>query len=413
MYLPASPKSRFGSRRFGAALLRALVIALVPVTALSVAACAGRSHSTRTDNATTTSASLSSGALLGPVSASFVSSSTGYVLGLKPCFRTSCAGSALALRKTVDGGLHYLVVPGPPTRYVFQRGATADAVGHILFASKSDGWAFGPGLWSTHNGGATWRRLGTHGMRVTSMAAAGGRVIATFLATAAQQRHGAPSFRGFSSPARTDAFRPIPSANPLQGTFLATTVSAVTQGAAGYIAAIGQVKGNPGFIVSLLLAGPADGSAPWQPRVLPVPCRAGAFGLAIAAAPGGHIALACGGEPGAGNQLKHAYLSANGGRTWKRVTSPPVAGYLGALSLTATGTIMLSGGRSAVYISTDGGKTWHTSPSLNLNKGALSDGLIATMITSRFGFVIEANIYDRHIWFTRNGGATWAPVSVR
>lgn len=250
-------------------------------------------------------------------------------------------------------------------------------------------------------------------MRVTSLATAGGRVIAAFLASAAQQRHGAASFQGFSSPVGKDAFRPIPGAGPLQGTFLAQTVSAVAQGRTGYMAAIGQVKGGPGFIVSLLLAGPTDGSASWRPRVLPRPCRVGAFGLAFAAAPGGHVALACGSQPAAGTQVKHAYLSADGGRTWRRVTNPPAAGYVGTLSLTGSGTVMLSGGRSAVYISTDGGKTWHTSPSLNLNKGALGDGLFATMVTSQFGFVIEANIYDRHIWLTRDGGATWAPVRVR
>lgn len=412
MYFSADSRPRFQARGPGAAMLRALATALLPVTALGVAACATRVSSART-HATTTAGQRARDALLGPVSASFVSPAAGYVLGLKPCFQTRCLGSALALRKTVDGGHHYLVVPAPPTRYVFQGRASASAVGHIVFADGLDGWAYGPGLWSTHNGGATWRRLDTHGMRVTSLAAAAGRVIAVFLPSAAQQRHGGRSFQGFSSPVRQDAFRPLPRANPVQGTFLATAVSVVAQGRTGYLAAIGQVKAGHGLIVSLLLTGPTDGSAPWQPPVLPAACRAGAFGLAIAAAPGDHVALACGSEPAAGNQRKRAYLSATGGRTWRRITCPPMGGYVGALSLTASGTVMLSGGRSAVYISTDGGKTWHTSPSLNLNKGALGDGLFATMVTNRFGFVIEANIYDRHIWFTSDGGATWAPVGVR
>ena len=62
---------------------------------------------------------------------------------------------------------------------------------------------------------------------------------------------------------------------------------------------------------------------------------------------------------------KTAYVSGNGGRVWRQVATPPTGGYLTAASMTAGGTIFLSGSRMNVYISRNRGHSWHTSPSLN------------------------------------------------
>ena len=72
---------------------------------------------------------------------------------------------------------------------------------------------------------------------------------------------------------------------------------------------------------------------------------------------------------------------------------------------------MVSGGRSDVYISRDGGRSWHTSRSLL--RADIGDGLAATMITNRAGFVLQAGLYYGQIWLTRNDGRTWKPVTIR
>ncbi len=56
------------------------------------------------------------------------------------------------MRMTVDGGRTWQVIPAPETRIVFG----LPAVSKICFANSSDGWAFNPGLFSTHDGGRTW-----------------------------------------------------------------------------------------------------------------------------------------------------------------------------------------------------------------------------------------------------------------
>ena len=50
----------------------------------------------------------------------------------------------------------------------------------IRFLNLNDGWAFGPGLFATHNGGQTWAPVGTGGLRVTDLETVGDRVFALF-----------------------------------------------------------------------------------------------------------------------------------------------------------------------------------------------------------------------------------------
>ena len=134
------------------------------------------------------------------------------------------------------------------------------------------------------------------------------------------------------------------------------------------------------------------------------------WGMPVAATPGGTVVLGCASQPGAGQQPKVAYLSRDGGRSWRRLADPPASGYLGALSVTPAGTIAASGTRSDVYLSWDSGRTWHTSRSLD--RADIGDGLFATMVTDTTGFVLQNNNSLTQIWFTRDDGRTWAPVTI-
>ena len=42
----------------------------------------------------------------------------------------------------------------------------------------------------------------------------------------------------------------------------------------------------------------------------------------------------------------------------------------------------------------------------------IGDGLFATMVTDTTGFVLQNNNSLTQIWFTRDGGRTWAPVTI-
>jgi hypothetical protein len=340
------------------------------------------------------------------LSATFVSARTGWALGAQPCQGAGCP--RLELRMTTDRGRHWFAVPTPPAGVAAVGGrSAADAVSTVRFADTKDGWAFGPGLWATHDGGHTWHRIGTHGLAVRDLAAGDGRVIAALgrcPAAAADCRR----FQVFSSPVTADRWRPVP------GTAGTGVIGGITVAAGtGYLAAVTQPRGA-GRPAMTLLAGPADSAVAWRRLAAPCPAAFRVFAT-LAATPRRALAVGCGSEPGAGSQRKRVYYSPTGGRSWRRLADPPAGGYLGRVSITAAGTIVLSGGRSDVYLSWDGGRTWHTSPSLDQAAGLAGAGfsLDAAMTTSTQGFAIqEGRIYRRQMWFTSDAGHTWTPVTL-
>jgi hypothetical protein len=343
------------------------------------------------------------------LSATFVSARTGWALGVRSWCRRGCR---LELRKTTDHGRRWLAVPAPPAPYAPAGLAPAPgAVANIRFADARDGWAFGPGLWATHDGGRTWHQLSLRGWAVQSLAAGGGRVIAAVTRCLVPYRPSCGRFRVYTAPVTRDSWRPVPGASGTQGMMGGAPSPVVTvAGGTGLVTATGADFG-PALSVPALLAGPADGSAGWRQFV--TPCAKWPT-VQAAATPGVILALGCATEPGAGEQLKRVYLGAAGG-TWQRLADPSINGYLGTVSITPAGTILLSGGRSDVYVSWDGGRSWHgtarTSPSMNLAYQG-GDTLSAAMTTDTQGFTLEPGASPGEIWFTYDDAHTWHLVTM-
>jgi hypothetical protein len=334
--------------------------------------------------------------LIGLTSATFISDSTGWLLGVKDCGRPACT---IQLRRTTDGGRRWSAVTAPPAPAFIEK-ARADSVSQVTFADSADGWAFDPGLWATHDGGASWHRVSTHGMAVTSLAASDGRAVAVFSPCRPDATCARPSFRVWAAAVTGGGWRPVSGA---AGRGFATVVTA---GRRAY-ASVGPAGG---FGRPRLLAGPVSGTRRWQAVRVPCPQVWGVDGLALGAAPRGTLVLGCAGQPGAGSQVRNVYLSADAGRTWRELAAAPDGGYLGQVSITPAGTVFLSGERSDVYIH-GGGRGWHTSPSLN--RADIGDGLIATVISNKEAFVLQASPSLSQIWLTCNDGRTWKPVTVR
>ena len=143
------------------------------------------------------------------LSASFVSPSTGWVLAERPCESPakSCR-PALLLRGTVNGGRTWFAVPAPPAppADMFQSSPPRGGVGRILFTSARDGWAAGPSLWRTTDGGATWRRVPVPGP-VAGFTVAGGRMFAVIGGCTSA---GHCAFRGYAAAAGAGNWRPVP-----------------------------------------------------------------------------------------------------------------------------------------------------------------------------------------------------------
>lgn len=319
------------------------------------------------------------------LSVSFVSASEGWLLA------TPCPGQpachTVVMRKTVDGGRTWVAVPAPP----------ALATG-ILFTGGGRGWAFGSALWRTTTGGAAWQRVNVPGGQVTDVAVSKTRVFVL------SKRFQPDGFQVYATGAGTGDWRAVPGAD---GTGLQHAALAVA-GGEGYLTGTPPSgQGRP-----MLLAGPVDGAASWRP--LPFPCT-GPWSAALAAAPDGRLFLGCAGEPGAGNQLKTAYFSADGGHAWGRGTDPPFAGYLESASMNAAGTIFLSGDRMGIYTSWDRGRSWQQSPSLASAVNLASAGfpLTGTILTSTFGYAFQQGVDQQQVWLTHDGGRTWTATTIR
>jgi len=334
------------------------------------------------------------------ISASFTSASQGWLLVVPPCARAAKPCRTLLLRKTNDGGRTWTDVPAPDAPSA-SSGAGGDAVGSILFTSPRDGWAFGPGLWRTRDGGARWHQVSIPGGPVLDMAAGDGRVLA---ATGRCTDSGRDCrFGVYTSRTGNTTWRPIRAATART----AGTLSLYVAGHTGYLADV-PLAGK-----TVLLAGPVNGSARWRP-LANNPCTR-PWSMAVAASPGGRLFIGCGSEPGAGQQLKTAYLSDDYGRTWRRVASPPSGGYIGSASMTRSGTIFLSGGRMDIYISRNRGRSWQVSRSLNPAAGLAGAGfdLLAATSGNTTGYATQLGVYRHQLWITDDGGRRWRPVTVR
>lgn len=77
-----------------------------------------------------------------PQSFTAISEFTWWLLGTAPCGSHTCT----TIVQTTDGGPHFTRVAAPPT----------SAVSQVRFADGSDGYAFGPQFWTTHDDGRTW-----------------------------------------------------------------------------------------------------------------------------------------------------------------------------------------------------------------------------------------------------------------
>ena len=112
-----------------------------------------------------------------PWAASFVSPSTGFVLGGVGCRfvqHATIPRCPALVEGTSDGGATWrrLAAPGPLLEPIHLFGQNVN-VSAIAFADARNGWLYDAGLWATHDGGGHWSRIALKA-RVTSVVAAGG-----------------------------------------------------------------------------------------------------------------------------------------------------------------------------------------------------------------------------------------------
>ena len=244
----------------------------------------------------------------------------------------------------------------------------------LAFDDHGDGFLYGPGLFVTHDGGATWSPS-DQPSQVLSVQALGESVWMVEAGCPAIGPH-SPCPTGLlesSDGGRTWAPSPsLPtgadapsSGEPALGQ---TWLVRLSELSAYLLANLGPVNGT----TDLRLWFTGDGGASWVPRMSP--CTGSpALSAVLSAAPDGTLWAVCAGEPSTGYQGKAVALSSDGGRTWATQANclyvpprvPPGCealdfGYLGQVDAVSSTRAFLAGGRLPLLVTDDGGRRWVT-----------------------------------------------------
>src|ERR1700722_15824565 len=286
------------------------------------------------------------------------------------------------------------------------RARGAAGVSQIRVLDERDGWAFGPQLYATHDGGHTWAQVVTHGLRVTDLETVGSRAFALFASctgTGPAFAARCASYTLYSSSASADNWTPVgPATSALPG----GAALIVLTGTRGYLLAPNGV----------LYSGPVNGSAPWQ-RVKAIPCPVGQpladgqpTGALLAAASATNLVLTCAPSSGPGTQqAKRVFKSADGGLIWQNAGAAPSLGLATSVAAAPDGAYVLATGRG-IDVRPAGSVTWRRA-TLDGPPPAGGFGYVG-MTTDGQGIALPASPAAGAVWFTFDGGKTWAPSPV-
>lgn len=266
------------------------------------------------------------------MSATFVSTRTGWVLGTAPCASPPCT----SIVRTVDGGTTWVGIPAPRASLA---GDHPGDIRSLRFADAVDGWAFGPELWTTHDGGDHWSQTSLPGVAagapVMALEAAAGNVYAAVL--------DGTRFRIETSPAASDAWAGSPTTVDV-GAGPVPRAQLVLQGSAGWLlevdrTVVGGARLDRGRWVS------------WDP-----PCQESGGPATVAGSSTTELVAVCGeGVWNDAPKAVRAYRSDDGGTTFHPIAAAlplaccPVGVAVRHAADATSGTMLLT---------VDGGHTW-------------------------------------------------------
>jgi hypothetical protein len=351
-----------------------------------------------------------------PTSITMISGSIGAVIGQAGTpghCGPPVADDCTSLAGTSDYGSSWYGVSAPVT--AAPDGGTG--LSQLRFLNLSDGWAYGPALYATADGGRTWTAESTAGLRVTGLEAAGNRA---FVLAASCQGAGpayaadCSTFSLYSTVAGTASLQPVPLDIPagLSQTAMGTagraaSASLVIKGdAADPEAGTGYLYAPSGDI----LRGSVGGGA-WS-YAGQAPCAPGS--AAASGAPvGGQLALGgnvlllnCASGAGQPGQL---WESASGA-SWDKVSVPGGSGAPRSLAATSAGAIVLATTTGLLRTALPDPGAWQ---SASIAGGVPAGGFSYVGMTSPSqGVALPADAALGEVFVTSDGGQTWTPHRV-
>jgi hypothetical protein len=349
-----------------------------------------------------------------PTSVTFVGTATGWVIGQAGTPGQCATQYCTSVARTDNAGKTWIGVPAPVT------GAPAGATGvsQIRFLDTQNGWAFGPGLFETHNGGHSWASVNAFGLRVTDLETVGHRAFALFASCTGQGTafaSGCTSFTLYSAPAAGGAWTPV-----------GPSTTGLTNGAADEAASL-TLTGSRGFLLApsgALYAGPVDGSGPWKlMNSISPACPVGTpqadgqpSGALLGAVSAQELILGCatvsgsGSAGGSGTQKKLIFSSLNGGGSWIPMAVAPTAGIATSIAASPSVSVVLATNQG-IELLPAGDIAWQAaSLAAPVPAGGFS---YVGMTTDEQGIALPASPSAGTVWFTFDGGKSWHPSAVK
>ena len=349
-----------------------------------------------------------------PESASFVSSDTGFVLGISHC----ASGSCLTIARTQDAGTTWSSIPAPNVSLT-QPGEPNSPIGSvskIRFLNINDGYLFGPDLYATHNGGTTWQKITLQGIPssyvVTALETNGRN---TYLIAVNPNVSPSPNYL-FISDVTTGLFIKskfvFPTGTPTQ---ISTNPYGAVLTANNHGSVLTPLSSQIGILYYQ-----ATGTAGWTPIKAHCPGGLSANPVVALATPvlgssTPQLILGCGGGAGAGSQEKTVVKSGDLKTTRRASARPPLGGILEAIASPDGKTIAVaaSSGATFLYSSVDSGTTWKTAISDSTFGGAPIHDLGFTTPTQGFAVIGHANTAGNRtsiFLMTHDQGISWPEV---
>jgi photosystem II stability/assembly factor-like uncharacterized protein len=267
-------------------------------------------------------------------SVTFVSLDEAFVLGTAP-------GHAVVLLRTLDRGQTWTRLAAPAVGLGRSQNGSATRVWGIRFATPSQGFVFGRGLWETTDGGAHWSHVTAPSGAILSLATIDGQVLALVQP-------------GPSGP------RAVLARRPLGGGSWTTVTSVKTWGSVDPTDLISTQAGTAALLSGGNVIVTQNGGLTVHTYPLPSTSMLGPSAVAVTST--GSLAVLDAGNGAAGSMQKLVYTSADGGATWTKAGAPSREGDPVTIAGGSPATLLVGGasGASFIFGSTDGGHAWKT-----------------------------------------------------
>lgn len=347
---------------------------------------------TPTPTPTATQTPRPAGAPMQLIDITFADTAHGWAIGSICSQPDNCP---LQLRITTDGGRTWFAGNPPAVQAL-----GVDPGWQLRFVSAQVGYLYGPSLYRTGDGGQTWTNAGL-AHSTLSLTASGnsawaieadcsqGQCLRMTLYTSQDQ--GASWSRSSAQPAMVGQQAQVLRVGDSLGWVLSFSTIAVPSGS-----------------LDSALAVTRDGGRSWQRLVRPCAPQTSIQDTA-AALPDGSLWIVCGGDHAMGQERKQVIVSHDGGAHWSFPPDAPLPGFVGELALSGPSHAWMTGTRSPLYESTNGGASWTTADSRGVPVDLSGPGIThVVFIDAQHGWAAT----DNEVFWTSDGGAHWGHTAI-